>query len=184
MLLLLKVHIGELKLGVLSLYTKLFRYWRGFLYLWLRRLSGVACENIRFSSLFARWGTLGARGLSCRLRPTKRSSPSHARKTSGTHNLGQNKMEQQTPIPPQIKDEGARRAKTRHFPILDLGGRGGLGFPFILSKIAGCRCEVSAQNVPSGEERRETDVSAGCVRGDVGLSHICVLLPNYKRGAI
>ena len=46
-------------------------------------------------------------------------------------------MEQQTPIPPppQIKDEAARRAKTRHFPILDLGGRGGLGFPFILSKI-------------------------------------------------
>ena len=52
-------------------------------------------------------------------------------------NLGQNKMEQQTPIPPQIKDEAARRAKTRHFPILDLGGRGGLGFPFILSKIVG-----------------------------------------------
>ena len=58
-------------------------------------------------------------------------------------------MEQQTPIPPppQIKDEGARRAKTRHFAILDLGGggggggggrgEGGLGFPFILSKIVG-----------------------------------------------
>ena len=51
-------------------------------------------------------------------------------------------MEQQTPIPPQIKDEAARRAKTRHFSILDLGGggggeRGGLGFPFILSKIVG-----------------------------------------------
>ena len=56
-----------------------------------------------------------------------------------TYNLGQNKMEQQTPIPPQIKDEAARRAKTRHFPILDLGGRGGLGFPFILSKIVGKR---------------------------------------------
>ena len=54
-----------------------------------------------------------------------------------SYNLGQNTMEQQTPIPhPQIKDEAARRAKTRHFPILDLGGRGGgLGFPFILSKI-------------------------------------------------
>ena len=100
------------------------------------------------------------------------------------YNLGQNKMEQQTPIPPkprmkaregqkraifqsliwggggsrfsiyfvqdsildevkwnskppspQIKNEGARRAKTRHFSILDLWGRGGLGFPFILSKI-------------------------------------------------
>ena len=51
-------------------------------------------------------------------------------------------MEQQTPIPPpQIKDEAARRAKTRHLPILDLGrgggGRGGLGFPFIFSKIIG-----------------------------------------------
>ena len=39
------------------------------------------------------------------------------------------------PPPPQPTDETARRAKTRHFPILDLGGRGGLGFPFILSKI-------------------------------------------------
>ena len=47
-------------------------------------------------------------------------------------------MEQQTPIPPQIKDEAARRAKTRHFPILDLGASGGLGFPFILSKIVAC----------------------------------------------
>ena len=37
--------------------------------------------------------------------------------------------------PLQIKDEAAWRAKTRHFPIHDLGGRGGLGFPFILSKI-------------------------------------------------
>ena len=35
-------------------------------------------------------------------------------------------MEQQTPIPPppQIQGEAARRAKTRHFPILDLGGGG------------------------------------------------------------
>ena len=41
-------------------------------------------------------------------------------------------------IKPQMKDEAVRRVKTRHFPILDLGGRGGgLGFPFILSKIVG-----------------------------------------------
>ena len=41
-------------------------------------------------------------------------------------------------IKPQIKDEAVRRVKTRHFPILDLGERGGgLGFPFILSKIVG-----------------------------------------------
>ena len=34
-------------------------------------------------------------------------------------------MEQQTTIPPpQIKDEAARRAKTRYFPILDLEGVG------------------------------------------------------------
>ena len=41
------------------------------------------------------------------------------------------------PPPRQCKDEGARRAKTHHFPILDLGGggMGGLGFPLILSKI-------------------------------------------------
>ena len=42
------------------------------------------------------------------------------------------------PHPRQIKDEAARRAKTRHFPVLDLGRRGGLGFPFILSKIVAC----------------------------------------------
>ena len=36
-------------------------------------------------------------------------------------------MEQQTPIPSQIKDEAPRRVKTRHFPILDLGGGGGGG---------------------------------------------------------
>ena len=47
--------------------------------------------------------------------------------------LGQNKMEQQTPTPPPPKSRmKARRAKTRHFPILNLGGRGSLSFPFIL----------------------------------------------------
>ena len=45
-------------------------------------------------------------------------------------------MEQQTPSP-QIKDDAAQRAKMHHFPILDLRGRGDLGFPFILSKIVG-----------------------------------------------
>ena len=61
-------------------------------------------------------------------------------KQISNYNLGQNKMEQQAPSPqikPQIKDEAVRRIKTRHFAILDLGGRGGLGFPFILSKIVG-----------------------------------------------
>ena len=69
------------------------------------------------------------------------------------YNLGQNKMEQKTPIPPpppQIKDEAARGAKTRHFPTFDLGGRGGgvkafhlfILFYFILfilsKRVAGC----------------------------------------------
>ena len=49
------------------------------------------------------------------------------------YNLGQNRMEQQTPIPPKSRMKSPQ--KTRHFPILDLAGRGGLGFPFILSKV-------------------------------------------------
>ena len=70
------------------------------------------------------------------------------RKSNGTAN----------PHPPQIKDEAARRmrAKTRHFPILDLGGggRGGLGFPFILSKIVRRRlvaCELDADSLLAGK---------------------------------
>ena len=49
------------------------------------------------------------------------------------------------PYPPQIKDEAARRSKTRHFRILDLGGggEGGLGFPFILSKIVASKLSNS-----------------------------------------
>ena len=66
------------------------------------------------------------------------------RKSNGTAN----------PHPPQIKDEAARRirAKTRHFPILDLGG--GLGFPFILSKIVRRRlvaCELDADSLLAGK---------------------------------
>ena len=49
------------------------------------------------------------------------------------YNLGQNRMEQQTPIPPKSRMKSP--PKTRYFPILDLAGRGGLGFPFILSKV-------------------------------------------------
>ena len=55
-------------------------------------------------------------------------------------------MEQQTSPPPhKINDEAARRAKTLHFLILDLGGggEGGLGFLFILCKIVPpCRTGV------------------------------------------
>ena len=53
------------------------------------------------------------------------------------HNLGQNKIEQQGPIP-QIKDEAARRAKRATFPsMICCGGRGegGLSFPPISSKV-------------------------------------------------
>ena len=60
------------------------------------------------------------------------------------HNLGQNKMEQQTPTPPppQIKDEAAQREKTHHLPIFDLGVRGSIVFPFILSKVVACIIHV------------------------------------------
>ena len=48
-------------------------------------------------------------------------------------------MEQQTPIPPQIKDEAARRAKTRHFSTLDLGWRrGGGGSRFSIYFVQDC----------------------------------------------
>ena len=54
-----------------------------------------------------------------------------------SYNLGQNKMEKQIPIPP---NQGWRRAKDKNAPFSHPwfgGGRGGLGFPFILSKIVG-----------------------------------------------
>ena len=50
------------------------------------------------------------------------------------------KWNSKPPPPPQNQGWSRAKAKTRHFPILDLGGqggRGGLGFPFILSKIVG-----------------------------------------------
>ena len=47
-------------------------------------------------------------------------------------------MEQQTPILSQIKDEAARRAKTL----------GGLGFPFILSKIVARRDTFDETKLP------------------------------------
>ena len=55
-------------------------------------------------------------------------------------NFVQNKVEHQTSIPPtspksRMKPREGQIKKTCHFSILDLGGRGGLGFPFILSKI-------------------------------------------------
>ena len=41
----------------------------------------------------------------------------------------------QHPPKSRMKPREGQIKKTCHFPILDLGGRGGLGFPFILSKI-------------------------------------------------
>ena len=51
-------------------------------------------------------------------------------------NLGQNKMEQQTPIPPKSRMKPHEGQKRAIFPFGG-GGGGGLGFLFILSKIVG-----------------------------------------------
>ena len=66
-----------------------------------------------------------------------------------SYNLGQNKMEQQTPIPTsQKKNQGWRRAKGKNAPFSHpwFGGEGGggLGFPFIFSKIVGSYSVVQA----------------------------------------
>ena len=54
------------------------------------------------------------------------------------YNLGQNKKEELTPFLPQSNDE-REGAKTRHFGIIEMGGRGGPDVPFILSKIVASR---------------------------------------------
>ena len=38
-----------------------------------------------------------------------------------TYNLGQYKMEQLSPIPPQSNDEGAKEQETPHFGIIEMG---------------------------------------------------------------
>ena len=54
------------------------------------------------------------------------------------YNLGQSKMDQQTPIPPNQR-WSRPKAKTHYFPILDSGGEWGTNFPStILSKIVAC----------------------------------------------
>ena len=58
-----------------------------------------------------------------------------------TYNLGQNKMEQQTPIHP------LHSPPKKSFPIFDLGERGGLGLPFILSKIVAWYFNISLEGV-------------------------------------
>ena len=51
---------------------------------------------------------------------------------------------------PQIKDEGARRAKTRHFPILDLGGSGGGGGSrFSIYFVQDCRSVLGGEGMTS-----------------------------------
>ena len=62
-------------------------------------------------------------------------------------------MEQQIPIPLKSRMKPREGQKTRHFPIFDLGGRGGggQGFPFILSKIVG-KTEPRSNKKTIGEE--------------------------------
>ena len=49
---------------------------------------------------------------------------------------------------PQIKDEGARRTKTRHFPILDLGGGEG-GSRFSIYFVQDCRSVLGGEGMTS-----------------------------------
>ena len=72
--------------------------------------------------------------------PTSDQSPGGSRYGClYNYNLGQNKMEQKTPIPPAKSRMKPREGQKRViFPSLIWGGgegRGGQGFPFILSKI-------------------------------------------------
>ena len=55
-----------------------------------------------------------------------------------SYHLGQNKMERQTLIPPKSRMRPREGQKRAIFPSLIWGGegRGGLGFPFILSKCS------------------------------------------------
>ena len=52
------------------------------------------------------------------------------------YDLGQNRMEQQTPFPPKSRMKPREGQKGAIFPSLNWGGGGGLVFPFILSTIA------------------------------------------------
>ena len=63
-------------------------------------------------------------------------------KALSIYNLGQNKMEQLSPIPPKSKDEGVKEQKCAILASLKLGGRGGPDVPFILSKIVARMCTV------------------------------------------
>ena len=54
-------------------------------------------------------------------------------------------MEQQTPIPPKSRMEPLEGQKRAIFPSLIWGGGGGLGFPFILSKIVGPQTILDSQ---------------------------------------
>ena len=51
------------------------------------------------------------------------------------YNLGQNKMEKQTPNPPKSRKKPREGQKRAIFPSLIWGGGGGLSFSFTLSKI-------------------------------------------------
>ena len=55
----------------------------------------------------------------------------------GGYNLGQIKMKNETPLPPQNQWWIRAQSKTRHFSIIEMGrgGGGGLNFSFHLSKI-------------------------------------------------
>ena len=53
------------------------------------------------------------------------------------------------PPPPQIKDEAARRAKNRHFPIFDLGGGGSRFSIYFVQDCRWSHMEVPLYLLPS-----------------------------------
>jgi len=58
------------------------------------------------------------------------------------YNLGQNKKEQLTPLPPKAMMKAQRSKNAPFWHHCNGGGRGGPDFPFILSKIVGTEPEV------------------------------------------
>ena len=61
-----------------------------------------------------------------------------------SYNLGQNKMEQQTPIPPKSRMKRREGQKRAIFLSLILGGGGGGGSRFSIYFVQDCSCSIQS----------------------------------------